>query len=63
MKISGKKIVSLTDEERAVLQLAIDLLVGLADEIGNESGFDFADLADSLYYVRTTDKFEIDFEQ
>ena len=62
MKISGKKIVSLTDEERAVLRAAEVLLIELADALGTDE-FDFDDLADSLCYVRTTDKFETDFEQ
>ena len=63
MKITGKKIVSLTDEERAVLQSAIDLLSALSDAVGNDEYFDFEDVADTLYYIRTSGPFEIDFEQ
>ena len=61
MKITGKKIVSLTEDEMKVLHDAEDLLTDLADEIGNNN-FDFADLADSLFYIRTTGTFTADFE-
>lgn len=63
MKVEGKKIVALEDEERATLQNAIDLLNALSDAVGNDEYYDFDDLADTLYYIRITDKFEISFEQ
>ena len=63
MTITGKKIVVLGDEERALLQQAIDLLNSLSEAVGNDDYFDFDDIADTLYYIRTTDKFEVSFEQ
>ena len=63
MTISGKKIVSLTDEERAVLQRAIELLDALSEALGNDEFYDFEGIGETLYYIRTTDKFEMDFEQ
>ena len=63
MTITGKKIVVLTTEERQVLEAAIDLLCGLSEAVGNDSYFDFDDISDTLHYIKTTDKFEIDFEQ
>ena len=63
MTIAGKKIIKLEDEERTTLQNAINLLNALSDAVGNDDYFDFEDIADTLYYIRTTDKFEIDFEQ
>jgi hypothetical protein len=63
MKIEGKKIVALEDEERATLQNAINLLNALSDAVGNDEYFDFDDVADTLYYIRSTDKFEVSFEQ
>ena len=63
MTITGKKIVVLSAEERAVLQDAIDLLVDLEEVIGNDSHFDFEEAADTLCFIKNTDKFEIDFEQ
>ena len=63
MTITGKKIITMEESDRAVLQSAIDLLNSLSDAVGNEEYFDFDDLADTLYYIRTTDKFEIDFEE
>ena len=63
MKIEGKKIVALEDEERTTLQNAINLLNALSDAVGNDEYFDFDDVADTLYYIRSTDKFEVSFEQ
>ena len=63
MTIAGKKIIKLEDEERAILQNAIDLLNALSEAVGNDDYYDFDDIADTLHYIRTTDKFEIDFEQ
>ena len=63
MTISGKKIVSLTDEERAVLQRAIELLDALSEALGNDEFYNFEEIGETLYYIRTTDKFEMDFEQ
>lgn len=63
MTITGKKIVKLGDEERAILQKAIDLLSALSEEVGNDDYYDFDDIAETLYCIRTTDKFEVNFEQ
>ena len=63
MKITGKKIVSLTDEERAVLHQAIQVLDALSEALGNDEFYDFEEIGELLYYIRTTDKFEMDFEQ
>ena len=63
MTITGKKIVVLGAEERATLQAAIDVLMNLCEAVGNDVYFDFDDIADTLHYIKTTDKFEIDFEQ
>ena len=63
MTISGKKIVKLSNEERAVLQSAIDLMNALSEALGNDEFYDFEEIGDILYYIRTTDKFEMDFEQ
>ena len=63
MTIAGKKIVTMEENDRAILQQAIDLLNALSDAVGNDEYFDFDDLADTLYYIRTTDKFEVNFEQ
>lgn len=63
MTITGKKIIKLEDEERTILQNAIDLLNVLSEAVGNDDYYDFEDIADTLHYIRTTDKFEIDFEQ
>ena len=63
MTITGKKIITMEESDRAVLQSAIDLLNSLSDAVGNEEYFDFDDIADTLHYIKTTDKFEIDFEQ
>ena len=63
MTVTGKKIVTMDDSDRAVLQQAIDLLNSLSEAVGNEEYYDFDDLADTLYYIRATDKFEVNFEQ
>ena len=63
MTITGKKIVVMTDKERDILQSAIELLNALGEAVGNDEYFEFDEIADTLYYIRTTDKFEIDFEQ
>lgn len=63
MTITGKKIIALDDKERAVLQSAIDLLNTLSEAVGDDTYFDFEEVADTLYYIRTSDPFEIDFEQ
>ena len=63
MTIAGKKIVTMEESDRAILQQAIDLLNALSDAVGNDEYFDFDDLADTLYYIRSTDKFEVSFEQ
>lgn len=62
MTVTGKKIITLEDKERAVLQSAIDLLNALSEAVGNDD-FDFEDVADTLYYIRTSGPFEVDFEQ
>lgn len=63
MTITGKKIVTMEESDRAILQQAIDLLNSLSEAVGNDEYYDFDDLADTLYYIRTTDKFEVNFEQ
>lgn len=63
MTITGKKIITLDDKERAVLQSAIDLLNALSEAVGDDTYFDFEEVADTLYYIRTSDPFEVDFEQ
>ena len=63
MKVSGRKIVTMECSDRDILQQAIDLLNSLSEAVGNDEYYDFEDLADTLYYIRTTDKFEVNFEQ
>ena len=63
MTITGKKIVVLSADERVTLQAAIDLLMSLSEAVGNDDYFDFDEISDTLHYIKTTDKFEIDFEQ
>ena len=63
MTISGKKIITLDDKERAILQSAIDVLNALSDAVGDDTYFNFEEVADTLYYIRTSGPFEIDFEQ
>ena len=62
MNISGRKIVKLTQEERDALASAIEVLDALKDELGNDEFYDFEEVSEILYYIRTTDKFEIDFK-
>lgn len=62
MNISGKKIVKLTQAERDALASAIEVLDALKDELGNDEFYDFEEVSEILYYIRTTDKFEIDFK-
>ena len=63
MTITGKKIVTLADVEREILRAAEDLLDELSKALGDEEHFDFNQLAETLYYIRDTDKFEIDFNE
>ncbi len=63
MTITGKKIITLTEEEREILRAAEDLLDELSKALGDEEHFDFTKLAETLYYIRATDKFEIDFNE
>lgn len=63
MTITGKKIVTMDDSDRAILQQAMELLYSLSEAVGNDEYYDFDDLADTLHYIRTTDKFEVNFEQ
>lgn len=63
MTITGKKIVILTNEEREILRAAEDLLDELSKALGNEEHFDFEGTAETLYYIRYTDSFEIDFNE
>ena len=63
MTITGKKIVTMEASERDILQQARELLCNLSEAVGNDEYFDFDDLADTLYYICTTDKFEVNFEQ
>ena len=62
MKIIGKKIVELSQKERDILADAINILDALKDELGNDEFYDFAEVSEILYYIRATDKFEIDFK-
>ena len=63
MIIEGKKIITLTEQEREILTSAGNLLDDLADAIGNEDYFDFNELSETLYYILQTGKFEIDYTQ
>ena len=63
MTITGKKIVVLSEEERQLLDTTINLLNALNEAVGNNSYVDFEDVSAALYYIKNTDKFEIDFEQ
>lgn len=63
MTITGKKIVVLSEEERQLLDTTINLLNALSEAVGNNSYVDFEDVSAALYYIKNTDKFEIDFEQ
>jgi hypothetical protein len=57
MTITGEKIVALGDDERIILQNAINVLDKLSEHIGNDEYYDFDDVADILYRIRHTDKF------
>lgn len=64
MTITGKKIVKLTIEEKDVLANAIELLNKLSEELGDDDFYDFADLSETLYYIRADGEFESEyFEQ
>ena len=62
MKITGKKIVVLSQKERDHLAEAMGVLDALKDEVGNDDFYDFEDIIELLYHIRTTDKFEIEFK-
>ena len=62
MVISGKKIVTLTIEERNALLAAERVLDGLSDALGNDE-YNFNEISEALYHFRLTEKFEIDFTQ
>lgn len=62
MLISGKKIIKLTEAEKAILHSAEEVLSELSDTLGNVEFFDFEDLADTLCAVRTNGDYVIDFE-
>ena len=63
MTITGKKIVTLADVEREILRAAEDLLDELSKALGDEEHFDFEKLAETLYCIRATGTFEIDFNE
>lgn len=63
MIIAEKKIVTLTESERMTLQDAEELLDALAEALGNDDHFDFNEISETLYYIRHTDKFEVDYTQ
>ena len=64
MTITGKKIVVLSKEERQLLDTTINLLNALNEAVGNDNSYvDFEDVSAALYYIKNTNKFEIDFEQ
>ena len=63
MIITGKKIITLTEAEQEILRAAEDLLDTLAEALGDEEHFDFTKLAETLYYIRDTGTFEIDFNE
>ena len=63
MTITGKKIITLTDIEREILRAAEDLLDELSKALGDEEHFDFTKLAETLFYIRDTGTFEIDFNE
>ena len=62
MIISGKKIVTLTREERDALFAAQKVLNALSEALGNDE-YNFNEISDALYHFRVTEKFEIDFAQ
>ena len=62
MRISGKKIVELSKDERSILKNAVLVLDSLAEAVGNED-YNFSELSETLYYIQNTEKFEVDFTQ
>ena len=62
MRISGKKIVELSKDERSILKNAVLVLDSLAEAVGNED-YNFSELSETLYYIQSTEKFEVDFTQ
>ena len=62
MIILGKKIVTLTKEERDTLLAAEKVLDALSEALGNDE-YDFNEISEILYHFRTTEKFEVDFTQ
>ena len=62
MKLSGKKIVELSENERATLKAAADIMSELEDEIGSDDYYDFASLMTILDSIQYHGPFEIDFE-
>ena len=63
MIITGKKIITLTDDEQEILRAAEDLLGELSKALGDEEHFDFEKLAETLYRIQATGTFEIDFNE
>lgn len=63
MKVEGKKIVTLNDDERAILRRAEGILDELSEHLGNEEHFDFADISESIHYILHTAHFETDYAQ
>ena len=63
MIITGKKIITLTDDEQEILRAAEDLLDELSKALGDEKHFDFEKLAETLFCIRDTGTFEIDFNE
>ena len=63
MKVKGKKIVTLTDEERAIFRQAENILDELSEHLGDEDHFDFADISESIHYILCTGCFETDYAQ
>ena len=62
MKITGKKIVTLSAEEKAALKMAEDILDILSETLDDQY-YDFSELSSALFHIRTTDKFETEFDQ
>lgn len=62
MKIKGKKIVELGENEKKILEEAAGVLFEIHEEIGSEDYYDFEDLGTILDSIRFHGPFEIDFE-
>lgn len=62
MKIKGKKIVELNENEKKILEEAAGVLLELHDEIGSEDYYEFEDLVIILDSIRFHGPFEINFE-